>query len=592
MSGFFGCVSKKDCVSNVFYGTDYHSHLGTKRAGLAFYNENGFQRAIHSLEDGYFRTKFENDLKGFEGTSGIGVISDAEAQPVVVNSHLGKFAIVTVSKIANAEELEREFLNQRKTFSETSQGSVNPTELVAKLIAEGEDFVSGIENVFDKIKGSCSILILTAKGIIAARDKLGRTPIVIGKNCNGFAVASETSSFPNLNFTLESFLGPGEIVQVTAEGIISLRKPNKKMQMCSFLWVYYGYPPSYYENVNAEEVRYNCGAALAKNDNVEADFVAGIPDSGIGHAIGYSNKRNIPYMRPYAKYTPTWPRSFMPQNQEMRDLVAKMKLIPNPAMIRNKRGIFLDDSIVRGTQLKDNIRDLYDEGIKEVHMRIACPPLIYPCEFLNFSRSKNTTDLASRATILQLEGTENADFNKYSNPETEEYKAMVDRIRQNLDLTTLRFQRLTDLVAKMKLIPNPAMIKNKRGIFLDDSIVRGTQLKDNIRDLYNEGIKEIHMRIACPPLIYPCEFLNFSRSKNTTDLASRATILQLEGTENADLNKYSNPDTEEYKTMVDRIRQNLDLTTLKFQRLTDLVDAIGLPKEKLCTHCWDGSSFF
>jgi amidophosphoribosyltransferase len=447
MSGFFGCISKKDCVSNVFYGTDYHSHLGTKRAGLAFYKKNnGFQRAIHSLEDGYFRTKFENDLKGFEGTSGIGVISDTEAQPVVVNSHLGKFAIVTVSKIINAEELEQEFLKQRVTFSETSQGSINPTELVAKLIAEGEDFVSGIENVFHKIKGSCSILILTADEIIAARDKYGRTPIVIGKNGDGFAIASETSSFPNLNFRIDSFLGPGEIVQITADGTVQLRKPNKKMQVCSFLWVYYGYPPSYYDGINVEQVRYNCGAALAKADNVEADFVAGIPDSGIGHAIGYSNQRNMAYMRPYAKYTPTWPRSFMPQTQEKRDLVAKMKLIPNPELIKNKRGIFLDDSIVRGTQLKDNTRDLYAEGIKEVHMRIACPPLTYPCEFLNFSRSRNTTDLASRTAILQLEGTENVDLKKYSDPESEEYKNMVDQIRQNLGLTTLKFQRLNDLV--------------------------------------------------------------------------------------------------------------------------------------------------
>lgn len=446
MSGFFGCISKKDCVSNVFYGTDYHSHLGTKRAGLAFYNNNGFQRAIHSLEDGYFRTKFENDLKGFKGTSGIGVISDTEAQPVVVNSHLGKFAIVTASKIVNAEDLEQEFLDRRKTFSETSQGSVNPTELIAKLISEGEDFVSGIENVFNKIKGSCSMLILTTKGIIAARDKLGRTPIVIGKNEDEFAVASETNSFHNLNFTIERFLGPGEIVLITAEGITCLKKPGNKMQICSFLWIYYGYPPSYYENLNVEEVRYNCGAALAKTDDTEADFVTGIPDSGIGHAIGYSNQRNIPYMRPYAKYTPTWPRSFMPQNQEMRDLVAKMKLIPNPALIKNKCGIFLDDSIIRGTQLKDNIHCLYAEGIREVHMRIACPPLIYPCEFLNFSRSKNANDLISRTTMLQLEGTENVDLQKYADPDTDDHKTMVDRIRQNFRLTTLKFQRLTDLV--------------------------------------------------------------------------------------------------------------------------------------------------
>jgi amidophosphoribosyltransferase len=447
MSGFFGSIAKTDCVSHVFYGTDYHSHLGTKRAGMAFFNkEKGFQRAIHSLEDGYFRSKFENDLKDFEGNSGIGSISDTEAQPIVANSHLGKFAITTVSKINNAEELEKEFLTNHRTFSETSQGSVNPTELVAMLIADGNDFVSGIENVYNKIKGSCSILILTEHDIIAARDKLGRTPIVIGKNGNGFAAASESCSFANLNLEIEKFLGPGEVIRITADGYVQLREPNKKMQVCSFLWVYYGYPPSYYEGINVDDVRYKCGAALAKNDDVKADFVAGIPDSGVGHAIGYSNERKIPYTRPYAKYTPTWPRSFMPQNQKMRDLVAKMKLIPNPALIKNKRGVFLDDSIVRGTQLKDNTRDLHSEGIKEVHMRIACPPLTYPCEFLNFSRSRKTLELATRTAISQLEGTEDVDLKKYSDPESEEYKKMVERIRKNLGLTSLKYQKLDDLV--------------------------------------------------------------------------------------------------------------------------------------------------
>jgi len=452
MSGFFGCISKADSVTTVFYGTDYHSHLGTKRAGMAFFNKDkGFQRAIHSLEDGYFRNKFENDLNSFQGNSGIGIISDNEAQPIVANSHLGKFAISTVSKINNAEELEREFLNNNRTFSETSQGSVNPTELVAMLIAEGHDFVSGIENVYNKIKGSCSILILTDKEIIAARDKSGRTPIVIGKNGDGFAVASESCAFANLNYKIDKYIGPGEIVRITADGIVRLREPNKKMQICSFLWVYYGYPPSYYEGINVDESRYRCGAALAKNDDIEADFVAGIPDSGVGHAIGYSNERKIPYTRPYAKYTPTWPRSFMPQNQNMRDLVAKMKLIPNPALIKGKRGIFLDDSIVRGTQLKDNTRDLHSEGIKEVHMRIACPPLTYPCEFLNFSRSRKTLELATRTAIRQLEGTEDVDFKKYSNPDSEEYKAMVERIRKNLGLTSLKFQKLSDLVEAIGL---------------------------------------------------------------------------------------------------------------------------------------------
>ena len=446
MSGFFGCISKNDCVSNVFYGTDYHSHLGTKRAGLAFYNANdGFQRAIHSLEDGYFRTKFEGDIENFRGNSGIGVISDTEAQPIVANTHLGRFAVCTVSKIGNSEELEEELLAKHHTFSETSQGSVNPTELITKLITEGQDFVTGIENVYDSIKGSCSMLILTDKMIIAARDKLGRTPIVIGKNSHGYAAASETCSFSNLDYRIEKFLGPGEIVKITADGYEQIRKPNNKMQVCAFLWVYYGYPPSYYEGINVEETRYRCGAALAKNDHVVADFVAGIPDSGVGHAIGYSHESKIPYMRAYAKYTPTWPRSFMPQNQAKRELVAKMKLIPNPSMIKGKSGVFLDDSIVRGTQLKDNTADLYAEGIKEVHMRIACPPLTYPCEYLNFSRSRKSLELATRTAINQIEGTEDVDLKKYSDPDSEEYKNMVEKIRKNLGLTTLTFQRLSDL---------------------------------------------------------------------------------------------------------------------------------------------------
>lgn len=447
MSGFFGSISKHDSVSSVFYGTDYHSHLGTKRAGLAFYNpDDGFQRAIHSLEDGYFRTKFEGDIAKFSGNAGIGVISDTEAQPIVANTHLGKFAICTVSKVSNAEELEQHFLANHRTFSETSQGSVNPTELVSKLIAEGDDFVSGIENVFNKVKGSCSMIILTNDSIIAARDILGRTPVIIGKNSHGYAVASETCSFANLAFEIENYLGPGEIVKITADGYEQLRKPNAKMQVCAFLWVYYGYPPSYYEGINVEETRYRCGAALAKDDNLQADFVAGIPDSGIGHAIGYSNESKIPYKRPYAKYTPTWPRSFMPQSQEQRDLVAKMKLIPNPALIQGKKGVFLDDSIVRGTQLKDNTLDLYKAGIREVHMRIACPPLTYPCEFLNFSRSRKSLELATRTAISQINGTEEVNLKKYSDPESDEYKMMVNKIGQNLGLTTLKFQRLNDLM--------------------------------------------------------------------------------------------------------------------------------------------------
>jgi amidophosphoribosyltransferase len=452
MSGFFGCISKNDCVYDVFYGTDYHSHLGTKRAGMAFFSkENGFQRAIHSLEDGYFRNKFETDMPGFSGTIGIGVISDTEAQPIQVTTHLGRFAVATVSKIVNFAEIESYFLKKHQTFSETSQGSVNPTELVAKLIAEADDFISGIENVYNRVKGSCSLLILTEDCLIAARDKLGRTPVIIGKKQDSRAVSFETCSFPNLSFDIEKFLGPGEVVRLTADGIEQLRKPNDKMQVCSFLWVYYGYPPSFYEHINVDESRYRCGAALAKRDKVDADFVAGIPDSGIGHAIGYSNERGIPLKRPYTKYTPTWPRSFMPQNQVIRDLVARMKLITNESVVKDKRGIFLDDSIVRGTQLKDNVRNLHSAGIKEVHMRIACPPLTYPCEFLNFSRSRSNLDLATHKAVRQIEGKDETDMADYSDICNGKYTAMVEQIRKNLNLTSLTFQKLDDLVEAIGL---------------------------------------------------------------------------------------------------------------------------------------------
>jgi amidophosphoribosyltransferase len=447
MSGFFGSISKHDCVFDVFYGTDYHSHLGTKRAGLAYFSkEKGFQRAIHNIEDGYFRNKFESDVKGFSGNSGIGVISDTEAQPIMVTSHIGRFAVATVSKIVNIDELEAYFLKQRRTFTEMSDGSVNPTELITMLIAECETIEAGIENVYDRVKGSCSMLILTEDRIIAARDKLGRTPIIIGKNEDSFAAGFETCSFSNLNFEVVKFIGPGEIVQITADGYEQLRRPNRKMQICAFLWVYFGYPPSFYEGVNVDECRYRCGAALARRDKIEADFVTGIPDSGVGHALGYSNERRIPLKRPYSKYTPTWPRSFMPQSQEMRDLVAKMKLIPNTSLIEGGRGIFLDDSIVRGTQLKDNVRDLYAAGIKEIHMRIACPPLTYTCEFLNFSRSRSHLDLAARKAVRQLEGTEDIEMKDYSDTKNGKYTEMVEQIRKNLNFTSLMYQKLNDLV--------------------------------------------------------------------------------------------------------------------------------------------------
>jgi amidophosphoribosyltransferase len=425
--------------------------LGTKRAGIVFIvPHKGFRRSIHNLENAYFRNKFEDELGNFKGNSGLGIISDTDPQPILFNSHLGRFAIVTVSRLLNLEELEKRFLNNKNHFTENFEGSINPTEVVANLICEKDNFVSGIENVFENVKGSCSILILTEDGIIAARDNLGRTPVVIGKKEGAYAVAVETCSFPNTGFEIEYYLGPGEIIQITSDGYTRLRKPGDKMQICAFLWVYYGYPPSYYEGINVDECRNRCGAALARMDTVNADFVCGIPDSGVGHAIGYGNEKGIPYKRAYAKYTPTWPRSFMPQNQELRDLVAKMKLIPNKAIIEGKKMVFLDDSIVRGTQLKDNTIDLRKSGAAEVHMRIACPPLLYPCEFLNFSQSRTPLELAGRKAVFQLEG-EDGDLAEYSDPDSEKYNMMVTRIADTLNLDSLIYQRLDDLIEAIGL---------------------------------------------------------------------------------------------------------------------------------------------
>jgi len=451
MGGFFGVVSKARCIEEVFYGTDYHSHLGTKRAGMVFnVPGKGFRRSIHSIESSYFRTKFENELEGIDGNSGMGIISDTDPQPILFNSHLGRFAIVTVSRLVNLLELEAHFVKGKKHFTENFEGNINPTEVVANLICEKDSFLEGIENVFRNIKGSCSLLILTDEGIIAARDFLGRTPLVIGKNDKAHAVASESCAFPNTGFELDYFLGPGEIVQVNADGYRQLRKPEEKMQICSFLWVYYGYPPSFYEGINVDETRYRCGASLARRDKVDVDFVCGIPDSGVGHAVGYGNERQVPYMRAYSKYTPTWPRSFMPQQQGQRDLVAKMKLIPNKAVIEGKKMVFLDDSIVRGTQLKDNTVDLRQSGAAEVHMRIACPPLLFACDFLNFSESRSIYELAGRKAIKELGGDE-AELPEYSNPDSEKYKNMVKQIARNLDLDTLVYQRLDDLVEAIGL---------------------------------------------------------------------------------------------------------------------------------------------
>jgi amidophosphoribosyltransferase len=425
--------------------------MGTKRAGMVFIVPGkGFRRSIHSLENAYFRSKFEGELDDFSGNSGLGVISDTDPQPILFNSHLGRFAIVTVSRLVNIAALEEYFLERKTHFTENFEGNINPTEVVANIICEKEDFVAGIENVHEKIKGSCSLLVLTENCIIAARDKLGRTPVVIGKKDGAFAVATESCSFPNTGFELEYFLGPGEIVKITADGFEQLRKPNDKMQVCSFLWVYYGYPPSYYEGINVDEVRYRCGASLARRDTKEVDFVCGVPDSGVGHAVGYGNEKKIPYRRAYSKYTPTWPRSFMPQNQDQRDLVARMKLIPNKAVIEGKKMVFLDDSIVRGTQLKDNTIDLRRSGAAEVHMRIACPPLLYACDFLNFSESRSIYELAGRKAIQQLEGKE-TDLQEYANPDSEKHSKMVAKVAENLDLDSLMYQRLDDLVEAIGL---------------------------------------------------------------------------------------------------------------------------------------------
>lgn len=451
MGGLFGAVSKEDCVLDLFYGTDYHSHLGTKRGGLAVRNAGGFVKAIHNIENNYFRSKLEPDLDRLHGRNGIGIISDNDAQPLIIGSHLGTFAIVTVAKIANISELIQQVLAKKMIFSETSGEEINPTELVAMLINEKSSFTEGIQYAQASIKGSCSLLLLTEEGIIAARDRLGRTPIIIGKKDIAYAASSETCAFPNIGFEIDRYLGPGEIVRITADGCEQLVEPGEDMQVCAFLWVYYGYPASIYEGINVEAVRYRCGSALARNDDVDIDFAAGIPDSGTGHALGYANERHIPYMRPFVKYTPTWPRSFMPQNQEQRDLVARMKLIPIKALITDKHILFCEDSIVRGTQLQDNIQILYEYGAKEVHMRPACPALIYPCEFLNFSTSRSTLDLAGRKAIKELEGTETVPLDGYATSGSEKNLGMVDQIRQQLGLTTLKYQTLEDLIEAIGL---------------------------------------------------------------------------------------------------------------------------------------------
>ena len=447
MGGFFGNIEVKDCVNDLFYGTDYNSHLGTKRAGLVtFDKEKGFTRSIHSLERDYFRSRFESELEKFAGKSGIGVISDTDPQPILINSHLGRFAVVTVAKINNTREIAKELLDKRMHLSEMSANNINQTELVALMINMGDTFTDGINIVYKKVKGSCSILILTEDGIIAARDALGRTPIVIGKKDEGYAVTSETTSLPNLDFKPIRDIGPGEIVKIKADGIEVLQKPFNKCQICSFLWVYYGFPASDYEGINTEYVRETAGKVRGEEDDSEADCVCGVPDSGVDTALGYAEGHKIPYKRAVLKYTPTWPRSFTPGNQSRRNLVAKMKLIPNEAILKDQRVVFCDDSIVRGTQLRDNVRTFFEYGAKEVHARISCPPLVYSCPFIGFTASKSDLELITRRIIQDFEGNANSKLDLYATTDSPQYKRMVEEIGRRLGLTSVKFNKIETLV--------------------------------------------------------------------------------------------------------------------------------------------------
>ena len=487
MGGFFGTIQNKRCVEELFYGIDYQSHLGTKRGGMATYSKDtgGFKRSIHNLQSTYFRTKFEEELPKFFGEQGIGVISDTDAQPLLMNSHLGRFALVTVGKVNNQEEIAEQLLSENMVLSEFSSGRINPTELIGLLIIKGKDFIDGIENVYKTVKGSCSMLILTQDCIIAARDFWGRTPIIIGKKDGAMAATSESTAFPNLGFDIEHYVGPGEIVKLTADGMEVMRKAEENMQVCSFLWIYYGFPTSFYEGRNVERMRYRTGYVMGQTDDTEVDNAGGIPDSGLGMATGYAAGHNVPYQRCISKYTPTWPRSFMPTNQETRNLVAKMKLIPNKAMLEGKRCLFCDDSIVRGTQLKDNTKVLKELGAKEVHMRIACPPLIWGCPFINFSASKSELELIARRVIMDFE----------------------------------------------------------------------------------------------------------TGSEHRTSLDEAHTAQSIEISDGT-LKKYAKTDSPEYQRMVNEIARRLNIDTLKFSKIETIIEAIGLPKCKVCTHCFDGSSSY
>ncbi len=447
MGGLFGVVSNNDCIMDLYFGTDYHSHLGTSRGGMAVWTGKSFTSSIHNIENIQFRAKFEPDMSDMHGNMGIGCISDTEAQPLTVCSHLGHYAISTVGRINNIKELVEKCLEKNFIhFLEMSKGQINPTEVVSALIDQEKTIKDGILNAQQEISGSCTMLVLTKEGIYASRDRLGRTPLIIGEKDGAYCVSFESCAFSNLGYKQKYELGPGEIVLITTDGIETISPPRDKMKICSFLWVYYGYPSSSYEGVNVEVMRNRNGAFLARNDDVEIDLVAGIPDSGVAHAIGYSNEAKIPFGRPFVKYTPTWSRSYLPQSQEIRNLVARMKLMPVIDLIKDKRLLFCDDSIVRGTQMSETVDLLYNFNAKEVHVRSACPPLLYGCKYLNFSRSRSELDLAARRAIRYLEGNSEATLNEYSNPESEKYCRMIDCIRKKLNFTTLRYQNLPDML--------------------------------------------------------------------------------------------------------------------------------------------------
>ena len=454
MGGFFGVASKDDCVMDLFFGTDYHSHLGTRRGGMAVFGKNGFDRAIHNIQNSPFRTKFERDVTDLSGNIGIGCISDYEPQPLLIHSHLGSYAITTVGKINNIDELVADALSIGRTqFLEMSGSNINPTELVASFINRKDTLEEGIAYAQTVIDGSMTILVMTKDGLYAARDLYGRTPVVIGKKEGAHCVSFESFAYVNLGYEDVRELGPGEIVYVTPEECRTVKEPGEEMKICTFLWIYYGYPTSSYEGVNVEDMRYRCGELLSGRDNVSADIVAGVPDSGTAHAIGYANASGIPFARPFIKYTPTWPRSFMPTDQNQRNLIARMKLIPVDSLIRGKKLLLIDDSIVRGTQLGETTEFLYRSGANEVHIRPACPPLLHGCKFLNFSRSNSEMDLITRRVIKEIEGQDPTDevLAAYADPDSDRYAKMIEEIRKRLNFTSLRFHRLDDMVKSVSI---------------------------------------------------------------------------------------------------------------------------------------------